>query len=271
MRARAFWIALALAYYGILDWVLVITHFEGSVSLYCLIPVVLVTWHGSWWGGILMGLLCVSQWWPADASEPFDGYRQMLAYWNSAMEAGLYVVVSLALTALKRALSREAALARTDPLTGAPNRRAFEEAAGRELDRARRHGHPLTLALLDADGFKAVNDRLGHGAGDALLKSAAAALRSRLRASDVLARIGGDEFALLLPETGPEQAREPLERVRLALEAAMQAGGWAVSFSIGAAGFAKPEGSLEEMLRLADAEMYAVKGGGKGRVSVASR
>jgi len=266
MRTRAAWIALALAWFAVVDWVDWVTHFEPSLSVYYLIPVVVMTWYGSWWAGLLLGLCCASPWWPVLPGETFDEYTRALAYWNSAMEMGLYVTVSLLVSSLKRALDRERALARTDSLTGAWNVRAFRELAGQEIARARRSGRPLTLACLDMDRFKDVNDLRGHEAGDEVLKSVVVLLKAQLRVTDLVARLGGDEFAILLPESGREAALLPLERIRNTLQADMQAKGLPVSVSIGTVTFPAPPPSVDEMLRQADARLYEAKRSGKNRI-----
>lgn len=147
--------------------------------------------------------------------------------------------------------------ARTDPLTGLANRRAFEEASGRELGRARRSGAILTLLVADVDRFKQINDRFGHAAGDEALQRVAAALRQQVRGSDRAARLGGDEFALLLPDTGAEGARAAGERVRDALSEA--AGDLPVALSFGVAQHGVHGHALDELMRAADAELYAEK------------
>jgi len=113
-----------------------------------------------------------------------------------------------------------------------------------------------------------VNDKLGHSTGDALLATLASALRTKLRAGDLIARMGGDEFAVLMPETDEVSANRVLNNLQESLRQAMQQNGWSVSCSIGAATFSKPPGSLEAMIRAADEEMYAVKARGKNDVSV---
>ena len=110
-------------------------------------------------------------------------------------------------------LARLQSTARTDPLTGLPNRRVWDEDLERELARARRHGGSLCLAMLDLDRFKAYNDHHGHQAGDELLAAAAAAWRPELRATDTIARYGGEEFAVLLPHSDEEGALIVVERL----------------------------------------------------------
>lgn len=118
---------------------------------------------------------------------------------------------------LEAALIKEQELARIDPLTHVSNRRAFYELAEIEIVRARRNGCPLSVAYMDVDNFKFVNDDLGHATGDLVLVTIASTLRSELRASDIVARLGGDEFAILLPETDAESAQAVLDKLRARL------------------------------------------------------
>jgi len=105
-----------------------------------------------------------------------------------------------------------------DPLTGLYNRRFFDEALAQQVEAARRYGRGLSLVLLDLDDFKAVNDTRGHEAGDAVLRGFAQTLRAAARKSDIVCRIGGDEFAVILPETGAASARKFTERFFLMAE-----------------------------------------------------
>jgi diguanylate cyclase (GGDEF)-like protein len=139
--------------------------------------------------------------------------------------------------------------ASTDPLTGVANRRAWEAEAARSLARATRTGEPLTVAILDLDDFKEVNDRDGHSAGDRLLREVATAWRTRLRASDLLGRHGGDEFVLCLPGTDAASAPEVLQRLD---------GGLPIGWSVGTA-TARAGDSVATLLQRADAELYQGK------------
>jgi diguanylate cyclase (GGDEF)-like protein len=159
------------------------------------------------------------------------------------------------------ALERLTVLARTDPLTDLSNRRAWQEELARELSRADRGGERLSIALIDLDEFKAFNDRWGHAAGDRLLLTAAARWRRRLRLTDLLARIGGDEFAAILPACGVEQAVALGDQLRGAMPEGL-------SCTIGVAEW-QPGDPAERLLDRADRALYAAKGAGRNRVAPA--
>ena len=164
--------------------------------------------------------------------------------------------------------------ATTDALTGLPNRRGFVELAESELVRAGRHGHPISVGMLDLDHFKAINDTFGHGFGDTVLIRLAELLRKHLRQNDVVGRMGGEEFALLLPHTESAQAMVTLERVREAVEA-MSLNGAArgtnqhVTASIGLVGL-RPGETLTQVLQRADGALYRAKAAGRNRLVVAA-
>lgn len=164
-------------------------------------------------------------------------------------------------------------LARTDALTGLANRRRFMEALETEVERSRRYGRPLSVVLLDLDRFKQVNDAHGHAAGDAVLKEAAQALRSVCRDVDLAARIGGEELALLLPETDTHGARTVAERVRERIEDAPHRAPSGDPFRVTASlGVATADGESpggEALLQEADEALYRAKEGGRNRVVAA--
>ncbi len=157
-----------------------------------------------------------------------------------------------------------------DHLTGIANRRTFFEATERELERCRRSPRDLSLILFDADHFKLVNDTHGHPAGDAVLKHFASVLSQTFRQVDVVARIGGEEFAVLLPSTGQQGAIVVAERLRGAIESAcVTVDGVAIRYTVsaGIAAMDDSQGGLDELLKRADQALYVAKAGGRNQIS----
>lgn len=174
-----------------------------------------------------------------------DGLSNAGVYW--VVVTATTWSICLVLGQLSETLRRQAD---TDPLTGLLNRNGFVAAANREHAIAQRTGAPLTIAVLDLDGFKQVNDVHGHGAGDRLLVQLGQAWRERLRAGDILARHGGDEFVLLLPATSSDAAGAVLDRLR---DERLP-----VRWSVGVCAW-RPQETLGECLARADERLYSVK------------
>jgi diguanylate cyclase (GGDEF)-like protein len=143
-------------------------------------------------------------------------------YWNSTILLLFYLVVVFLLTEFKNRIEREEILARTDPLTEVSNSRYFYTLAEMEIERLSRYEHPFTVAYMDIDNFKNVNDRFGHRVGDELLVVVANTMQNNLRITDTVARLGGDEFIILLPETKGEGALTIFFRLRQLLMSAME-------------------------------------------------
>jgi diguanylate cyclase (GGDEF)-like protein len=173
---------------------------------------------------------------------------------------------------LHQAWDRAHDQARTDELTGLPNRRAFVERGTAALDQARRYHRPLSLVMFDIDHFKKINDTLGHAAGDATLRAAAVVVQRTARAADVTGRIGGEEFAILLPETAALEAAILAERLRRDLAAvALTHEGHEIRFtcSFGVAECGAGTAKLDQLLDAADGALYAAKAAGRNRVRTA--
>jgi diguanylate cyclase (GGDEF)-like protein len=248
-----------------------VTRTELSLVLFYLAPIGLGTWFASARAGAVLAAMSAVVTASADivwaqqhpASDPGTG----TLLWNAFMLLGTALSLVVTLGALQSRLEAMQRLARTDALTGIPNRRAFFEAAERELERVRRHGRPLTVAYVDLDDFKRVNDQLGHAEGDALLATVARTLRGATRTVDTVARLGGDEFGLLLPEADAATARAALDRLGAVLwEAMSRHGEVATGVSVGAAVFLSPPASVDELTARADELMYVAKRTAKGSV-----
>ncbi len=177
---------------------------------------------------------------------------------------------------LQQALEREKLLACTDGLTGLYNRRHFFELAEREFRAALRHQRPLTFLMFDMDGFKQVNDTLGHAAGDQLLEMVAQTAVQEVRASDAVARYGGDEFVLMLPQTTARQALPVAERIRtrvaaLRLETNQAPLGVTLSIGIAEISHHPPDENADRVIQRADEALYRAKNGGRNRTVIFER
>ncbi len=160
-------------------------------------------------------------------------------------------------------------LANTDPLSGLANRRFFVEQLEREFARAKRYRRPLTLLYLDLDDFKSINDRFGHVVGDDVIRNLSLSMRAVLRSTDLLARIGGDEFAVLLPETmikGGVGVTQKLKRAVVAFTSRPDCVITSLTFSAGLAQFRFEDESIDDLLARADHAQYKAKDAGKGQI-----
>jgi len=245
-----------------------LTGWEVNFTFLYLGPIGLATWFVGFRAGALLSVASSVLSVAADLVARPAPLPAGVLLWNTFVQLGTFMALVLLLAALQARLAAEQHLARTDPLTAVNNRRAFEEAAAVELERARRTGMPLTVAYLDVDDFKRVNDQQGHSRGDALLATAAATLRGATRAIDVVGRLGGDEFGLLLVDTDGPSAGALLSRIRATLDAAMAENGWSVTFSLGAVTYLSPARSVDEMMGRADQLMYEAKRAGKNALRV---
>ena len=252
---------------ALVAWIDVATGWEVSFSIFYLIPVGLGSWRGGKAAAVVFSLICAIAWFLADAVAGHEYSRGWIPYWNSAVRFGLFLTSGLTLAALRSSLHRANELARIDSLTGLANPRAFHEELAYHTDFARQHRDPLTVASIDLDNFKDVNDTRGHEAGDRALVGVAAVLRQRLRSVDLLARLGGDEFAVLLPRTGDAEALRLLEDVRSGVQEAMIRESLPVTASIGVV-TTRDRVQASDLLRAADEALYEAKSAGRNRVQV---
>ena len=259
-------LVLGLAAVGVIAAADYGTGAELAFSVFYLVPIIAAAWIGP---PAVAGTVAIAAGLAFPVGDALAGHAAVAAWvpvWNFAVRSGTYLVVAGLTRALRRALDHERELARVDSLTGALNARSFSELAEREVARSLRTGAALTVAYLDLDGFKGVNDTFGHAAGDDVLKEVAGALRAGLRPTDVVGRLGGDEFAALLPDTDAAAATNPLNRMRAAVRTIAEKADYAISVSVGAATFIRPPQDVNALLRAADELMYEAKNAGKDRI-----
>lgn len=187
----------------------------------------------------------------------------LIIYWLATLSYELY-----------QSEQRLSALSQKDPLTGAYNRRYFDEQAKVECARAHRYGQALAVLMIDLDKFKLINDTHGHAAGDEVLKAIVRVGHRTLRKSDVLARYGGEEFVILLPHAGGAESAMLAERLRKAIEETVIPIEslnikLSVTVSIGASTLTEQESEIAPMLARADHALYTAKANGRNRIEIA--
>lgn len=252
---------------GVIDY---LTGFQTSFAPMYMLPVAVIAWFTGRTVGVVAAFISGAVQLAFDLAAA--GSTRFLAgiAWNTLSVVLLASFMAVTLALLHTVLDQESNLARTDPTTEVNNARGFGEALAAEMARSRRYGRPFSVAYIDLDDFKQVNDRLGHDAGDRLLRGAGACIRDALRESDTIGRLGGDEFAVLFPETGAEAARAIGEKLLGALAAMSDDADWRVGASVGIATFVAPPDTGDAVLGRADDLMYDAKRSGKGRVTAAT-
>jgi diguanylate cyclase (GGDEF)-like protein len=238
---------------------------ELRLGVLFVIPILLAAWHDGLGWGIALAL--------GTALLRFSIGIDQLPLTTSLEvrilnEVAYLAVVGVAIAGLSQLRHTQGELellATHDPLTNVLNARSFARELAQELSRNRRYGRPLALIYLDLDDFKRVNDAHGHATGDAVLRLVADAMRAAVRAADVVGRLGGDEFGVLMPETDPVVAHAAASRLVAGIRTVFR-GTPSVTASIGVVAVAGTEAGSDELIRKADQAMYEAKRAGKDRV-----
>lgn len=187
---------------------------------------------------------------------------------NFLTQGATFVLVTLLYSRINVSLRRESAYSRIDALTGLANSRSFYEQAAPVLRLCHRKDRPLTVAYIDLDNFKNANDTHGHAFGDNVLRKAAQLMQNSFRTSDIIARMGGDEFAVILPETAAADAVTALQNFHTTLKKVPEIAACSITASIGAVSYSIAPTDLEAIIHSADTLMYRVKSKGKNHVIV---
>ena len=255
-------IVIGLLIIGIVGEIDIIFGPQISFAIFYLIPISIITWRVGRRAGTTSAVLSTTVWMFAEFVSGSTYSSVTVGLWNAGVRLGFFLIVTYTLAALSVMLE----LVRTDYLTGLANSRGFHDMADNEIKRSQRGGCCFTVAYVDIDDFKSVNDERGHGAGDELLRLVGSTLRKSTRRSDTVARLGGDEFAILLPETNFDSSASAIENIHDSLTLALKTAYWQVTFSIGAVTFQNRPQSVAAALDQADQLMYEAKHGGKNAV-----
>lgn len=255
-RATIWLITLSsLAVLGVVDY---LTGSAVVITFFYLLPLALASWTLGKKPGWLVAVLSAA----VMQAGPFvaeDGSTLLITVWNLVVRLAVFLVVANLVSEIRLLLTHQTELSRTDSLTGILNHRAFHEAGELEISRMRRSAEPLTLAFLDIDHFKSINDTRGHAAGDELLIAVARCLKAQLWGADIVARLGGDEYGILLVHTDVSAAQKVLPRLVQKLQSDVTEWAQPVTMSIGAVTCTSASPNLDELLRQADQLMYSAK------------
>lgn len=235
---------------------------EYSFSFFYLFPVAFTSWFAGRIAGIVIAFLSATNWSVENHTHFLHSFL-----WNSLSTFSVFVAICLLTTKVYQMWLKESELSRSDYLTGLSNARAFMEKLEYEISRANRDGEPFSLGYVDLDNFKEVNDRYGHQKGDELLQSVARCFTSGLRKTDLIARMGGDEFCIYFPATGYESVQVVMKKVRQSLLDKMKEERWPTTFSMGVVTCLVPPRNADNIVLYADQIMYKAKNAGKNRIN----
>jgi diguanylate cyclase (GGDEF)-like protein len=265
-RSKPFWVIAGVVLVIILGIINYFSGYELNLSLFYLIPIFIVVWFTDGRMGLVFSFASTVVGFLANYFTGQTYSNPTIFVSNAVLHLGFYLVVAWLVATLKRTSKGNLELARTDYVTGAVSVRYFYELAQIEIRRSQRYRRPITVAYIDLDNFKTVNDQLGHSTGDRVLRAVTDGIRRQVRNADTLTRLGGDEFALLLPETDGEAARTALNKIHASLVDEMLRNGWMVTFSMGVVTFKEAPKTVDQMVKMADNVMYSVKAAGKNGV-----
>jgi len=251
---------------GILLTIGFLDHISGSelaFSVFYTLPIAISAWYCGRNHGIVVAAMAAALWLMADISMENRYTSEWVPYWNITIRFGMFLLVSFLVSTVRRLLDEEENLADIDSLTRIFNRRAFIEKLSTELKRSQRYQGDFTLAFIDLDNFKSVNDQMGHHVGDEALIAVSKTMDTHTRHTDICARLGGDEFVTLLLNTEYDDSSTILKNIHKELTDSMKRMDLPITFSIGAITVDAPCGSSTELLKASDALMYSVKKSGK--------
>ncbi len=243
-----------------------ITGTEYALSLFFLFPIAFSTWYAGLRAGVILSVFSTITWLAADLLLVGEFSDASIPFINETFRLIVFLFATVLVWEFKNALQAQQRLARMDPLTELSNRRAFFEVAEVEIYRAQRFCDPLSIIYMDIDNFKAVNDDLGHDAGDHLLQVVADTILKNIRSIDIAARFGGDELGILFSKTDANGAMTLAVKLNQKLKNKMRDYGWPVTFSMGVATFQNTVICVDDMLHVADKLMYSAKKNGKNRI-----
>lgn len=263
--ARRFIILVVIA---ILGWIDLATGYEYSFSVFYLLPVSMAAWYDHYKAAILTIMVCGTTWLIADFNAGHDYSNKIIPFWNGLVRMGFFSIVAFLLFKIRRNWNEMKKMAMKDQLTSLDNSRAFEIEYRILRKISFRKDLSFAVAIVDLDGFKAVNDTFGHSKGDEVLVRFAQLLKQANRNTDVVARLGGDEFAMILLDVNEHTVQDYETRLRQLFQSSGLKQSYGVDFSMGIMILNELPKNMEQATQLADRLMYQSKAQGKSQTTI---
>ncbi|MDD5772003.1 MAG: GGDEF domain-containing protein [bacterium] len=265
--SKLFFFGLGVIFTLINGFVIYMTRSELAFSMLYFVPIIMTTWLINKEAGYLIAIISIISWFAIDMVIIKEFKSPIVPYINGIFRSSLFLFMVFILSELKKNLDLQKELAGTDSLTGINNRRAFFILAEAEINRAVRFKNSFSVAYIDLDNFKSINDRFGHDTGDVLLRMVAGTIKHNIRSTDVFARLGGDEFIILFSEVSKSEIACVLAgRFQSSLKEIMKKNEWPVTLSVGIAVYKKVPASVDELIKESDSIMYFAKQSGKDKI-----
>ena len=256
---------LIIVVWGMID---LATGYEYSFSVFYLIPVSIAAWYDNKYITILTIVLSALTWLYADYGAGHHYSNSIIPYWNACARLGFFSIVAFLLFKIKRSLSEMTLMAMKDSLTSLNNTRAFNLEYQMLKKRHTKKEQTLAVGIIDLDGFKSVNDTYGHSKGDDVLVEFAHVLKETTRMNDVVARMGGDEFVVILQDTNSQGIEDYAKRLRNKFLSSGLKQQYGVDFSMGIRVYAELPDNLDDATHQADQLMYQSKARGKSQTTI---
>lgn len=243
-----------------------LTSYDISVSVLYLLPIILIAWFEGGVAAAIISIFSAITWAVSDLASGHIYSHVAAPVWNSLVVLAMFFTVTFSVVTFKKLLQKEREHDHTDELTGAVNFKFFYEQAGREIRKAALHKRPLTLASINLDNLRQINDTYGHMAGDYILHEVSQIMKSSTRSTDLVSRLGGARFALLMPETGDKSAADIISKVQGHLLDMVKKSGWPVMFSTGVVTCEGSACTIDELIKGAEDLMNAAREAGSNTV-----
>ena len=238
---------------------------EINFFIFYAAPIWVATWYISKYQGVIFSLISMITWYSLILYSEKEYSSGFIPLWNGLIRLTFFMFIVYALTNIKEKLRLEELNADYDSLTGLLNGRGFRERLTILFPMLQRDEKKYTVAFIDLDNFKKVNDTMGHAEGDKVLKTVGEVMISNLRKSDLVSRLGGDEFIIFLPDTDINHSKTVMENMKQKLDMAVEENNWPIGFSIGVCVFDSAT-DTESAIKTTDAVMYDIKRTGKNNI-----